>query len=126
MAFKSFTDFIRNIRKRGFVVKTVTYEIFKKIYELFPGEPEFYICFEDKDYEYMIIKYADGPTFQRCGTNEEQSGEIKFKSLDELYNTTTIDNIILKDDWEKIEHIYESWYGNLDTCCDELKIDLTK
>ncbi len=107
-------------------MKKVTYATFKKIYELFPGEPEFCIYFEDKDDEYMIIKYDDGPTFQRCGTSEIASGEIKFKSLDELFNTTTIDSITLKNDWKKIKHIFENWHGDLDECCDELKIDLKK
>ena len=35
----------------------------------------------------MIIKYPVYISFQRCGNQEEQSGEIKYKSLDILYNS---------------------------------------
>ena len=53
----------------------------------------------------MIIKYDNYLTFQRCGNIQEQSGEIKFNTLDELYNSKTIDNIILKEEWHNIEDI---------------------
>lgn len=82
-------------------MKIVSYESFKKIYDAMPGEPEFCIEFEDKNEEYMIIKYDDGPTFQRCGGKDEGSGEVKFESLDDLYKTVTIDNILLSRDWGK-------------------------
>lgn len=82
----------------------IEYEKFKKILYIIPGEPEIRIYFENKSYEYMIIKYDNYVSFQRCGI-KDGSGEIKFTNLDELYNTTTIDNIFLKEDWSKIKDI---------------------
>lgn len=82
----------------------VTYEQFKKIFESLNGEPEIAIYFKNRPHEYMLIKYVDHVTFQRCG-DEKASGEIEFLSLDELYNSRTIDDICLKDDWDKIEDI---------------------
>ncbi len=104
-------------------MRIVSYESFKKIYEAMPYEPEFCINFEDKNAEYMIIKYEDGPTFQRCGA-KDGSGEVKFNSLDDLYNAVTIDNILLKRDWGKITSLYENGYGTLDECCYIYKIDI--
>ncbi len=85
----------------------ITYVKFKKIYDNIGSykelEIEFY--FKNRKNSYMIIRYNDYITFQRCGTEEEGSGEIKFKSLDVLYNSQTIDNIVLKDEWDNIEDI---------------------
>lgn len=49
----------------------------------------------------MIIKYNDGPTFQKCfaGSSYEE-GEIGFASLDELYHATMPDGICLEGDWD--------------------------
>jgi len=66
-------------------------------------EAELRLIFEDNSYEYMIIIYDDHCSFQRCGTQEEQSGEYNYKTLDELYKATQIDNIVLKRDWNKIK-----------------------
>lgn len=53
--------------------------------------------------KYMIIGFKDKVSFQRFGDIEDQSGEIFFKNLDELYNTETIDGILLKRDWKDIK-----------------------
>lgn len=85
----------------------ISYLKFKEIFDnINPNrESEIEIYFKNKKNTYMIIKYKDYITFQRCGIKEEQSGEIKFTSLDELYNSQTIDSIILKDEWINIEDI---------------------
>ena len=80
----------------------ISYEEFKRIYNIIPGEPEISIYLKNK--QYMIIKYEDYVTFQRCGINDG-SGEIKYQTLDELYNSKSIDNIYLKEDWYLIEDI---------------------
>jgi len=58
--------------------------------------------------EYMIIAFEKGFSFQRCG-NSNGSGEIYYDTLDELYNTTTVDGILLKKDWGDISHL-ECYY----------------
>lgn len=85
----------------------ISYPKFKEIFDNIDAsvEPEIELCFKNKKNTYMIIKYNGYITFQRCGTDNEQSGEIKFESLDELYNTKTLDDIILKNDWNEIEDI---------------------
>lgn len=85
----------------------ISYIKFKEIFDNIDSnrEPEIEFYFKGRKNTYMIIKYNDYITFQRCGTKEEQSGELKFESLDVLYNSRTIDNIILKEEWDKIEDI---------------------
>lgn len=68
-------------------------------------EPEFSFGFTGDPRKYMIIMFADKVSFQRYGKPGEQSGEIWFKSLDELYNAETTDGICLKRDWDRIDHI---------------------
>lgn len=68
-------------------------------------EPEIWIEFSDKKSQYMIIVYEGWVTFQRCGAYDG-SGEIPFATLDELYETETVDGIMLKRDWNKITEIY--------------------
>lgn len=84
----------------------ITYQKFKEVFDNIDSnsEPEIELYFNNRDNTYMIIKYSDFITFQRCGNNE-QSGEIKFSTLDELYNTKTIDDIVLKDEWDNISDI---------------------
>ena len=69
------------------------------------NEPEIEFSFKNKQNKYMIIKYFSYITFQRCGTLEEQSGEVKFSSLEELLSTKTIDDIVFIDEWDNIEDI---------------------
>ncbi len=73
-------------------------------------EPEIWLNFTDKNSDYMIIVFKDKCSFQRCGSQGvspfDGSGEMFYKSLDELYETETIDGILLKRDWDKITSIY--------------------
>lgn len=80
-----------------------SYEEFTKYLEKYKeSEPEIPFLLNGK--KYMIIGFKDMVSFQRFGdTLEEQSGEVYFKSLDELYHTETIDGVLLERDWEKIE-----------------------
>lgn len=82
----------------------LTFEQFKIIYEAIEGEPEFSIYFGNRDEEYMIIKYAERVSFQRCGVYNG-SGEIFFDTLDSLFISNTIDEICLKEDWKNITDI---------------------
>jgi len=66
-------------------------------------EAELRLIFADKKHDYMIVIYDDHCSFQRCGTQEEQSGEYNYKTLDELYKAQQIDDIILEKDWDKIQ-----------------------
>ena len=83
----------------------ITYEKFKEIFEKLKQHQEISLYFNNREYEYMIIKLNGYITFQRCGNKEEQSGEIKFNSLDELYTTKTIDNILFKEEWDNLKDI---------------------
>ncbi len=87
------------------MIKIISFEDFKKIYNAIPGEPEFELYFKNTNNTYMIIKYKEAVTFQRCGTMEEKSDEIKYATLDELYNAKLIDGIMLKRDWNLITEI---------------------
>lgn len=75
-------------------------------------EPEVTLCFRGNESEYMIIGYADHVSFQRCGYYDG-SGEIEYKTLDELFEAELIDSICLKRDWNKI----------VDICCSPSMID---
>lgn len=65
-------------------------------------EAELRLFFENNSNEYMIIIYKDRCSFQRCGNIKKSSGEYYYKTLDELYTATQVDDIILKKDWDKI------------------------
>ena len=80
------------------------FDLFEKLFNKISGEPEISIYFVDNNNQYMIIKYNNYITFQRCGI-DDGSGEIKYNNLQELFNAKTIDNICLKDDWNKINDI---------------------
>jgi len=59
------------------------------------------------DNEYMIIVFRDSTvSFQRCGNYDEGSGELYYDTLDELYNSVTVDGILLKRNWDDITEIY--------------------
>lgn len=85
----------------------ISYQKFKEIYDNIDSnrEPEIEFYFKNRKNTYMIIKYNDYVTFQKCGMKEEQIGEIEFESLDELCSSQTIDNIILINEWNNIEDI---------------------
>ncbi len=52
--------------------------------------------------EYMIIIYDDHCSFQRCGY-KEGCGEKNYNTLDELYSSKQVDNVVLKNDWHNID-----------------------
>ena len=68
-------------------------------------EPELTICFRGNKSEYMIIGYEDHVSFQRCGYYDG-SGEIDYKTLEELFEEEIIDDICLKRDWNKVVDIW--------------------
>ena len=82
----------------------ISFEKFKKLYNSFSGEVEFEVCFNNTADTYMIIKYPNEVSFQKC-CDKEHRGEKICKSLDELYNSTLHDNICLKRDWNYISDI---------------------
>lgn len=82
----------------------IKYEVFKELFYETPGEPEFEIIFQGIKNTYMIIKYDDHVSFQRCGT-DDGSGEYEYSGLEELCETKSVDGICLTDYWERIETI---------------------
>lgn len=82
----------------------ISFEDFSKLFDSIPGEPEFEILFRGVKAKYMIIKYDDHVSFQRCGVNDG-SGEYDYPSLQELYQAVTVDGICLKDCWDTVENI---------------------
>lgn len=67
-------------------------------------EPELWLIING--IEYMIIAYDGYCTFQRCGVKGIGSGEIRYSTLEELYYAEQpVDNICLKNDWDKIEEL---------------------
>ncbi|WP_026659249.1 hypothetical protein [Butyrivibrio sp. AC2005] len=58
----------------------IDYEAFKKLFCEISGEPEFEIIFRGIKNSYMIIKYDDHVSFQRCGTNDG-SGEYEYPGV---------------------------------------------
>lgn len=82
-----------------------TFEDLKKLMQANRmSEPEVWLVINGK--EYMIIGFTGKCSFQRCGAKGTGSGELWYKSLDELYETETVDGIVLKRDWDKITEIY--------------------
>lgn len=76
-------------------------------------EPEIWIKFSDKKNNYMIIAFEGKCSFQRCALEDwskygeyDGSGEIFYKTFDELYETETVDGIVLKRDWSGIIDIW--------------------
>lgn len=92
----------------------ISFEEFKSIAIQNSGlEPEIWIRFPDRNNDYMIIVFDDKCSFQRCASDGwskygeyDGSGEIFYKTLDELYETETVDGILLKRDWDKIVDIW--------------------
>ncbi len=83
----------------------ISYDKFRAYFNQIEGyEPEIRIIFDNRKSEYMIIKYSNYITFQRCGV-DDGSDEVIFKDLDDLYKARTIDDILLKEDWNRIKDI---------------------
>lgn len=82
----------------------IAYGRFKNVFDRIDAElePEFELDFFGTDDCFMIIKYEDGVTFQKCG---KHAHEIPFPDLDTLFETAEIDGFRLKDEWENIEYI---------------------
>ena len=70
----------------------MTFEEFKALYDDISSEEEYEFFFSDTDKTYMIIKYDDHVSFQRCGASEG-SGKYNYNSLMELYQTESVDGI---------------------------------
>lgn len=82
----------------------ISYEKFLEIFNL-PLYAEYEFYFSDTDETYMLIKYEDKISFQRCGYGNHGSGEFYYQNFEELYISNTVDDICLKDIWEKIKVI---------------------
>lgn len=83
----------------------ISYDKFKVLFDAIPGEPEFKLYFNNTDDTYWIIKYENYVTFQKSSLDLEEQKENKYSSLDELYNSTLVDDICLRNDWNKISDI---------------------
>lgn len=79
----------------------ISFREFVEIYESVHGEPEFEIFFSNTEKSYMIIKYDDHVSFQRCGSNDG-SGEYDYSDIQELYSENLVDGICLKEAWNNI------------------------
>ena len=92
----------------------ISIEEFEEIYNLIPGEPEFELWFDEDDPNYMVIKYADCATFQRCDNRPRGSGEFEYPSLDALLSADLLDGLSLRGDWSRIQGIIasDSWCLN--------------
>ncbi len=100
----------------------ITSKNFKKIFEAVSGEPEFEFYFLHNDATYMIIKYDREVTFQRCGCSSG-SGEISYRSLDELFQASLLDGIHLEEDWKDVELIVVNSTYRIPDDLDELLSD---
>ena len=78
----------------------IGFEDFSQVFGSAQGEPEFEIYFKGLEKTYMIIKYDDHVSFQ-----SDRSGEVNYPSLQELYQTVSVDGICLKDKWNDIDTI---------------------
>lgn len=67
-------------------------------------EPEFEIIFRSRSERYMIIKYKDSVSFQKCGIGNG-SRETLFKNIRELADAPLIDGVSLRSAWDDIEDI---------------------
>jgi len=92
------------------------HEIKEKMQETITNgfEPELTIRMNDK--EYMIIGYKNRFSFQRCSSQKSMGGgEVFCSTIDELYTTESVDNILLKRDWDDIKEFecfdFELYYA---------------
>lgn len=79
----------------------ITYEKFKELIDALDASrgPEIEIIFKNKKDSYVLIKFNNKITFG----NSQKS--FDYLDVDELYNSKTVDNIILKEEWHNIEDI---------------------
>ncbi len=60
------------------------------------------LCINIKGHKYMIIPFKDKASFQEIGVTDE----FYYNSIEELFSSTLINDIILNRDWNTIEEIY--------------------
>lgn len=79
----------------------ITYEKFKELIDALDASrgPEIEIIFKNKKDSYVLIKFNNKITFG----NSQKS--FDYLDIDEVYNSKTVDNIILKEEWHNIEDI---------------------
>lgn len=79
----------------------ITYKKFKELFEVLDLNrgPEIEITFKNRKDSYALIKFNEKITF---GNSDKV---LDYKDIDELYNSKTVDNIILKEEWDDIEDI---------------------
>ena len=79
----------------------INYNKFKELFEKLDSnrKPEIEIIFKNRKDNYVLIKFNNKVTF---GNSEKA---IDYKDLDEMYNSKTVDEIILKNEWNNIEDI---------------------
>ena len=91
-------------------------QIFSELFHLAPTGTEFEFYFNNTEGSYMLIKYDDSVSFQRCGYSQKMikegwnadylgTDELFYTSFEELYVVTTVDGLYLKNDWNKVKQI---------------------
>jgi len=104
-------DFTAMPQYGGMAMPKYTYdEIKRRLKKLVDigDEPELSLTMYGKDY--MIIGYESWYDFIRCGNRDEVSF-FSYNTLDELYNSVTVDNILLSRDWDDITDFHCDSYG---------------
>lgn len=96
----------------------MTYERFVEVLNNIPFEPEFEIYLRNCDDTYMVIKYENRVSFQKCGDNV--SGEEYFDDFNELYNAQTIAGVCLRERWNDIQSIVVNSSFHIPEDLDEL------
>ncbi len=86
-----------------------SYEKFKSIFDKLNGEPEVTFVYSTGE-KYMLIKYANYVTYTKFNSEEE----VKFESLDLLYNT------VLINDWDNISDIIVDEMYSVNTDMEQL------
>ncbi len=96
---------------------TISYQEFVKVFNILPFHSEIKFVFSHTKKTYMLIKYEESISFQRCGNSIETirkynldadsvcSREVFYKNLEELYIRKSVDDICLQSDWGRIETI---------------------
>ncbi len=96
---------------------TISYQEFVKVFNILPLHSEIEFIFSNTQKTYMLIKYEDSVSFQRCGNSIETireynldadsvcSGEVFYRKLKDLYIEKSVDGICLQSDWDRIEII---------------------
>ena len=86
---------------------------------------EFELNFTSTNEQYMIIRCSDCLTFQRCDSFRKGSGEVYYKTLDEIFEKGEIDGFVLKDNWQYLYAIIIDGTFELDEYCERFGIELS-